>query len=142
MCSLPHLRVCTPAGMIENLHLLAIPLFENKAATTLFSLCVRLLDVVDAHWRTRLISIGSDGENTMTGRLSGVQTLFEQAVAYPIVRVWCGLHQLDLVAQKEYSALCDDKFVTVLTGLVSWLRWQQNLQTEMGSTCPKFVSTR
>lgn len=78
----------------------------------------------------------------MTGCVSGVQTHFEQAAEFPIMRLWCGLHQVGLVAQHEYCALSDDTFVPTLTGLIVYLCRQQNLQTEMKTTCPKFVNTR
>ena len=136
------IRFCTRAGMLVNVHAIALPLHTNKTAETLFNTASRALDEIDSSWRSRIVSIGTDGERTMTGRLSGLQTRFEQAATFPLVRVWCGLHQLDLVAQKEYSSLADDTFVTTLTGLIAYLRRQQNLTTEMKTTCPKFVSTR
>ena len=52
-------------------------------------------------WRSKLVAVSTDGERTMTGRVSGVQTRFEEAAEYPIMRVWCGLHQVDLVVQRE-----------------------------------------
>ena len=58
------------------------------------------------------------------------------------MRIWCGVHQCDLVAQTEYQSLADYTFVTTLTGMIAYLRRQQNLQSEMKTTCPKFVSTR
>ena len=56
--------------------------------------------------------------------------------------IWCGLHQVDLVAQQEYEALSNDTFVLMLTGLIAYLHCQQNLQTEMKMMCPKFMSTQ
>lgn len=83
----------------------------------------------------------------MTGRLSGVQTLLEKDTEpfrspNTFIRVWCGLHQLDLVAQEEYNRLCDDRFVSGLTTLLSWLRRQYSMIIQMKTICPKFVSTR
>ena len=80
--------------------------------------------MVDPDCQSKVASIGTDGELTMTGRISCVQTRFEEAVEFTIVRVWCGLHQIDLVAQKAYLALFDDTFVSTLTGLVAFLRRQ------------------
>jgi hypothetical protein len=93
-------------------------------------------------WRSKVLSVGTDGEPTMTGHVTGVQTRFEDATDHPIVRVWCGLHQLDLVVQREYASLHDEEFTSILVNLISHLRRQQLLQNEMGSTCPKFVDTR
>ena len=77
----------------------------------------------------------------MTVRVSDVQTLFEAAADHKILHIWCGLHQFDLVVQREYVALSDNMFVSTLTGLIAYLRRRQNLQTEMKTTCSKFVST-
>lgn len=135
-------RFCTSSGKLANVHVMALPLFERKTAATQFDAASKALDVVDPDWRTKIVSIGTDGERTMTGRISGVQTRFEQAAKFEVRRIWCGLHQLDLAVQKEYNALHDDSFVNTFTGLIAYLRRQQNLQTEMKTTCPKFVSTR
>lgn len=134
-------RLCT-SGRLVNLHVVALPLHTNKTAEAQFNTASKALNVVDKNWRDKLVSIGTDGERTMTGRISGVQTRFEEAATFSVVRIWCGLHQLDLAAQKEYMLLGDDAFVTTLTALISYLRRQQNLQAEMKTTCPKFVSTR
>jgi hypothetical protein len=36
---------------------------------------------------------------------------YAQAAENGVVRVWCALHQLDLVVQAEYLRLHDDRFV-------------------------------
>ena len=135
-------RFCTKHGKLANVHIIAIPLFVNKTAETQFKHCAKVLDVIDPMWRSRLVTVSTDRECTMMGRVFGVQTLFEAAADHKILRVWCGLHQFNLVAQREYVALSDDMFVSTLTGLIAYLRRQQNLQTEMKTTCPKFVSTQ
>eukprot|EP00171_Calliarthron_tuberculosum_P010277 IDg10277t1 len=122
--------------------MLAILLFENNTSVTQFRLCQRMMDIIDPQWRVKLISIGTDGERTMTGCLSDVQTRFHVAADLPIVRVWCDLHQFDLIAVEKYRALCDDTLVTFLTGLVAWLRRPRNLQMSVKMTCPKFMNTR
>ncbi|KAG6946470.1 hypothetical protein JG688_00016025, partial [Phytophthora aleatoria] len=125
-------------GNIINLHLIALPLVENKTAGTLFDLCERVLGSIDENWGSKLLSVGTDGEPTMTGHISGLQTRLEEAVRYPIIRVWCGLHQLDLVAHEEYRRLSDDRFVSDLTKL----RRQDKMKTQMDTACPRFESTR
>lgn len=79
----------------------------------------------------------------MTGRLGGLVTLFQRAVdGNDLFRIWCVLHQLDLVVQKAYKKLHDDDFIQELTACVSHLRRQQNLISAMGSTCPMLMLTR
>ena len=107
-----------------------------------FNACSQALTVVDPDWQLEVVLIGTDGKCTMTGRISILKTRFEEAVEFPIVRVWCGLHQIDLVAQKTYLALFDNTFVSNLTGLIAFLWRQSCLHMEMKTTCRKFVSTQ
>ena len=127
---------------IVNVHLVALPIFDRKTAPVIFGLCSRFLDVVCPDWREKLLGVSTDGERTMTGRIGGVATLFASASTFGVMRVWCGLHQVDLVCQAEYKSLYNEQFVSVLTGLVSWLRRQYNFISDVKSTCPKFVDTR
>lgn len=47
-------------------------------------------------------------------RTSIVQMRFDEAAKHPIARIWCGVNQ---VAQREFEALCNNTFVSILTGL-------------------------
>lgn len=129
-------------GKLRNLHLLAIPLHEGKTASAIFSAETRMLDVLAPRWKTQLTGISTDGEPTMTGAINGVATQLQQATDQPSVKVWRGLHQLDIKVQKEYLRLHDEAFVGFLTAMISYLRRQFNLFSSMGTTCPKFMSTR
>lgn len=60
----------------------------------------------------------------MNGRILGVQTWLQWDVSFPVVRIWCGLHQINLEAQKKYMSLGEDMFVTTLTGLIEYLMRQ------------------
>jgi hypothetical protein len=66
------LRICY-SGVLINLHLVAIPMFERHTAENLFSM-VKFLDALYGRWRDKLVGASSDGENTMTGRHSGFVT--------------------------------------------------------------------
>lgn len=132
---------CTKHGKLANVHVIALLLPLNKTAGNQLSLCSKLLNKVDPTRLSKLVSTSTDEEHTMTGRVYGVQTSFEEAAEHPIVGVWFGLHQVDLLAQREYVAISDDKFVPTLTGLIACLRRQQNLQTVIKATCSEFFST-
>ena len=93
-------------------------------------------------WHSKRVPISTDGERTMTGCISGVQKRFEEAAEHPIVRIWCGLHQVYLVAQQEHEALCYYKFILTLISLIAYLLHQKSILIEMKTTCPKFVRTR
>lgn len=74
-------------GKLHNVHLLAIPLFDRKSAETIFTAGSKLLDVIAPKWKSQLVGVSTDGERTMTGRLSGVATRFEQAREQHLPRV-------------------------------------------------------
>ena len=78
-----------------------------------------------------MLSITTDGEKSMTGHIQGVATRFEQAALPGFFRIWCGLHQLDLVLKQFYTALMDKSFYGILTNLISYLQQQFNLITKM-----------
>ena len=61
---------------------------------------------------------------------------------HSIDRVWCDLHQLDLVMKYAYKELMDSEFNDILYGLTNHLHYQQNLITDMQSKCPKATTTR
>jgi hypothetical protein len=133
---------CFFAEKLCNFHLLAIPMRERHTGEYQYDLIVRALDVLAPNWRHQLIGISSDGASAMTGCLQGTVTRLQQETHHQIFRIWCGAHQLDLVVKKAFNKLCDEEFLRITTGVTGHLRRQQNLITEMDSTCPTFVSTR
>jgi hypothetical protein len=70
-------RMCFQ-GVLFNLHLVAIPMFERHTAMNMFSILVKFLDALYQPWRAKLIGMSSDGENTMTGRHGGLITRIAQ----------------------------------------------------------------
>lgn len=78
----------------------------------------------------------------MTGRISGVATRFQNVAKRGFIRIWCGAHQLDLVLQDAYCELANETFYTQLTSLISYLRRQQNLISDMRTKAPKVSDTR
>jgi hypothetical protein len=60
-------RMCFQ-GVLFNLHLVAIPMFERHTAMNMFNMLVKFRDALYHPWRAKLIGTSSDGENTMTGR--------------------------------------------------------------------------
>jgi hypothetical protein len=77
----------------------------------------------------------------MTGRVQGLVSRLEQACTSDIIRIWCGLHQLDLVMQRVYKPALQNELYRVLTALIGHLWQQQTLIAEMQSTCPKVADT-
>ena len=130
-------------GSLLNFHLMAIPLFEQHTEENMFVVLEKLLDAVfNPTWRLKCISVSSDGARNMTGSTNGLVTQNSNHCDPGIIRIWCGLHQLDLVMQCVFKPAFDGKFYSTLTSLIGYLQCQQNLITEMQSTCPKVADTR
>ena len=129
-------------GKIHNLHLLAIPMFSSHTGEEIFLHAERALDVICPTWRDLIVSISTDGERKMTGRVQGVATRFERVAKPGFFRLWCGLHQLDIHLQRFFKNLLDEQFYSHLTTLISYLRRQQNLIKDMGTKAKKVADTR
>ena len=127
---------------IGNFHFIGIPIYDRHTAEVIFNSTKKFLDVLCPSWENIIVGMTTDGEKKMTGRVSGVSTRF-QSIANPgFIRVWCAAHQLHLVLQDVYSNLAKESFYSELTNLISYLRRQQNLISDMHSKAPKIADTR
>jgi hypothetical protein len=68
--------------VLYNIHMLAIPMYDRHTGENMFKLVSNVFDILCPMWRTKLISMGSDGASSMTGEYSGVVTRVEQQVVY------------------------------------------------------------
>ncbi|ETN17945.1 hypothetical protein PPTG_05603 [Phytophthora nicotianae INRA-310] len=127
-------------GVLVNIHLLAIPVFERHTAIVQFNLISTTLDVLYGQWRDKMIGVASDGENTMTGRHAGVVTLLENEATHPILRVWCAAHQMDLVMKAAFAIVDDGNFVKNTKDLIVHLRRQKLLIADMGTAAKKLTN--
>jgi hypothetical protein len=130
------IQICVE-GVFYNLHMVLVPFFEQHLAVNYVKLIKTMLDTFCPNWRSKLISISSYGENTMTGRHGGVVTLLEKECNNPVLRIWCVPHQLDIVVKNATQDVLDQAFYKVTHAYSVHLRMQQNLITDMGSKCPK-----
>jgi hypothetical protein len=78
----------------------------------------------------------------MVGSVRGVATRMENVAKPGFLRVWCGLHQVDIFMQRVFKALKSESFYKELTDVISYLRRQKNLIEKMKSKCPKIADTR
>jgi hypothetical protein len=125
-------------GVLHNLHLVIVPFFGRHTAVNILELVVKILDVLFLSWRDKLISVSSDGENTMTGRKGGFVTLLEKEATHKILRVWCAPHQMDIVIKKVTKAMMNGRFYKIAHAFSVHLRAQLNLIAAMnGTKCPK-----
>ena len=96
-----------------------------------------ILDAMYSSWRDKLISISSDGENTMTGQTRSVVKLLEDQCTNPILQIRWVAHQLDLIVKKTTLYVDDGDFYKIAHLFSIHLRAQVNLIIELGSKCPK-----
>jgi len=109
-------------GKLYNFHAIAIPMFEEHTGENMFILVSHFLDVLCPRWRMQLIGIGSDGASAMIGHLQGVVTrLAKESSNTKFYRVWCGLHQLDLVLKHAYMELWDNEVVVIMKKFIAHL---------------------
>lgn len=130
-------------GDIKNIHVIALPMFDRHTGDYMYELFSNLFDILDTLWKSKLIGITTDGAANMTGCHRGVVTRIQnEALPEGFYRIWCSLHQLDIVVQTCVTKYFNDDFYSGLTGLIGYLRRQQNLVQRMKTKCPKVADTR
>jgi hypothetical protein len=81
-----HVRICF-RGQLLNLHLVAIPMFDHHTTNNIFNMLVKFLDTLYDKLRAKLIGMSSVGENTMTGRHTGLVTRMIACAENPVLRI-------------------------------------------------------
>jgi hypothetical protein len=54
--------------------------------------------------------VGTDGEPTMVGRLNSLVMRMAHETEHHILRIWCPLHQMDVVVKDGAEMLYDDEW--------------------------------
>ena len=116
-------------------------MYEAHTGENMFYLVVRILDVVCPRWKMQLIGVGSDGASSMTGQFQGIVTrLADSSANTKFYRIWCGLHQLDLVLKHAYKDLWENEVVDIMKKFIAHLRLQPGLINQMKATCPQLTT--
>jgi hypothetical protein len=55
----------------------------------------------------------------------------------PVLRIWCALHQIDLVVKSAAEEFAGDEWIKFAWSFSIFLRAQANLITSMAVKCPK-----
>ncbi len=132
------IRICVcPNGSLENLHLIAMPFYDRHTTENIATMICRILDVLYARWRSKIIAFNTDGKNTMTWQHASVVTPIDHESETKFMRIWCAPHHIDLIVKDVSHSLNDELFYKTAHDFSVHLCRQQNLQLEMGSTCPK-----
>ena len=85
---------------VQNIHVIALPMFNRHTGEYMHKLFVKLFDILDPLWKTKLVGITTDGAANMTGRHKGAVTKIQNsALGEGFYRLWCVLHQMDIVVQ-------------------------------------------
>jgi hypothetical protein len=109
----------------------------------MFNPMAHVLDQLCPSWRDMIVGVTMDGERRMTGEVKGAATRIEKETPDGIIcRVWCDLHQLDLVMQRNLKSKCDETIYGEVTSFIAHLRRRSNLIERMGANCPTVADTR
>ncbi len=112
-------------------------MFDRHTAGNIFNMLVKFLDALYGKWRTKLIGMSSDDENTMTSRHTSFVTRMIDCAENPVLRIWCALHQIDLVVKSATEELAGDEWIMFAWSFLIFLCEQANLITSMVVKCPK-----
>ncbi len=112
-------------------------MFDCHMADNIFNMLVKFLDVLYGKWRTKLIDMSFDSENTMIGRHTDLVTRMIACAKNPVFRIWCALHQIDMVVKSAAKELAGDEWIMFAWSFSIFLRAQSNLITSMAVKCPK-----
>lgn len=107
---------------------------------TAINTCTIVCSIVDALRRTSrdsMVSVSTDGKNTMTARHGGLLTLLEAETSNAVLRFWCSSHHIDLKSKDALTKGDDGAFNETADEFSVHLRKQQNLITAMSSQCPR-----
>ncbi len=127
------IRICVcPNGSLENLHLIVVPFYDRHTTENIAAMICRILDALYARWQSKIIAFNTDGKNTMIGRHAGVVTRIDHKSETKLMRIWCPLHQIDLIVKDVGHSLDDGLFYKTTHDFNVHLCRQQNLQLEMG----------
>ena len=119
----------------------AIPMRDRHSGEHMFNLATTPLDKLAPDWRSKIISVTTDGASGVTFQYCGVAARFGNDSFRGLLWLWCALHQQDLVLQQLNSSLCDDSFVGTVSSMTGHLQRQFNLIEEVWSKCPRFDNT-
>jgi hypothetical protein len=103
----------------------------------IFNLIAKFMDALYSKWRSKLISVSTDSENTMTGRHAGVVTRLVVCAANNVLQIWCTPHQINIVVKVAVEAIDNGVWVKQVYTFSVLLQAQDNLIIEMNVKCPK-----
>ena len=78
----------------------------------------------------------------MTGRAAGVVSRLQRSMhkKCPLIRIWSGAHQFDLVMEHIMTKVLNESFFSVLLKFITHLSQQQKLIADMSTTCRRILN--
>lgn len=118
------------------MHFLFIPLLDSYTEKIVFEVVSQVLNALfGICMKNQLFSVAADEASSMTGKIQGAATCFQQVIPPSFLRILCADHQFDLVANSVMKIAAENLFQSEFLPLVSYLRRQCPLQSPMGFTC-------
>jgi hypothetical protein len=124
-------------GNLVNLHLVAMPMFEQHMTFNVFNMISKFMDMLYSKWPAKLIGMSTDSENTMTGRHTGVVTCIVTCAEHKVLRIWCAPHQIDIVVKASTENINSGSWVKFAYTFSVYLCTQDILIISMNVKCPK-----
>jgi hypothetical protein len=129
-------------GKINNHHVMAVPMFESHTANYITGLVLKVLGALFPGFTQKCIGITTDGENKMTGVHKGVATQLADSMGVGVRKVWCAIHQVDLIIKKCIQGIDGGEWVRALHNITNHLRNGKGSSESGLNSCPKLIDTR
>ncbi|GMF25655.1 unnamed protein product [Phytophthora lilii] len=127
---------------LHDFHLVSVPIREDSPQIIEHQCdaMIKCLDVVAPRWKTQLIGVStSDCVSKMPSCARVLVNRLSRDCITSFYCEWGAVQQLELVIQKAFDELCNQRFISALTVLAGHFRRQRALIREMnGDVCPKF----
>jgi hypothetical protein len=106
---------------IFNFHGCAIPMHERHTGEVMCVVLCKFISILCPRWQVSMLGVALDGARNMTGRAAGVVTRLQNCMHKdcPLLRVWCGAHQLDLVMEHIMTSVVGDVFFQVMLRFIA-----------------------
>ncbi len=103
----------------------------------------KFLIVLCPDWMICFIGLAFDGARNITSRVAGIVTQLDAAMHddCPLIQIWCGAHQLNLVMEHIMNDVVKERFFTIMTSFMTYITRQQKLIMDMNTMCP-FIDNR
>uniref|UniRef100_A0AAV1UC97 Transposase n=1 Tax=Peronospora matthiolae TaxID=2874970 RepID=A0AAV1UC97_9STRA len=130
---------------LHDFHLVTFPAFDQHPTSLIVEQIAKLLDVMDSRWQSKLLGTTNySGVNTergtgVIGPQHGISSRLTTLVKKPaFYRIWCGVHQLEVVVKHCVLAISQNAFYDELVSILATLRQDQPALNQDYSGCPLF----